>query len=157
MGEHNQPRLRQNSPANRLRINRAAPVGKHPCQRDETCLRQRLQRSADAVVLKIARDHVVTFTEYPLDRHVQRVRAIEGENKPLWRLAVKKLVQQVPGFIQHVLRRQGHAMPCTSRIGQTCPRKFIHRLIHTIRLRKRRRRIVQVNRHVHCLELALTR
>src|SRR5260370_21747495 len=103
------------------------------------------ERPADAVVFQVGRDDVIAIGKDSLERHVQRVRAVEGEDESLRPVAVKELIEQMPAVVERALGRQSHLVPRPSRIGEIIPRKAIERLIDRLRLGETRGGVVEVD------------
>ncbi len=103
------------------------------------------QGPAHRIVLQVGRDHVVTRLDQALDRQVQPIGAIVSEDPSLGPLAAEKLIEPMPGVIEHPFRRQSHAMPRTSGVGQAGARESVECLIDGLRFGKAGGGVVEVD------------
>src|SRR5262249_38236687 len=148
MRERDKPGLGGDGLEHIVRIDTAAAVGLQPRQRDLAGQLHRPQRPADAVVFQVRRDDVIALLQHALERHVQRVGAVEREDESVRPFAVEELIQEVPAIVEGAFGGEGHLVPRPAGIGQLAAGEAIQSLINRLRLREAGGGVVEVDHGV---------
>ena len=144
VGQGDQARLGRERLADRVRVDVAA-IGSDPRERDDPGLRQRHQWTTYGVMLQVRRDDVVARLDRALDRDVQGVGAIQGEDPAFGVLAVEEPVERVPRLVERPLRLGRHPVPRAAGVGQLGAGELVEREVDRLGLREAGGRVVEVD------------
>jgi hypothetical protein len=96
-------------------------------------------------MLEVCSEDVITLGQNSLERHVQGIGAVEGEDETLWTLAVKELVEQMTGIVESTFGSQCHLVPGSAWIGEVLASEAVEGLVDGFGLGETRRCIVEVS------------
>jgi hypothetical protein len=96
-------------------------------------------------VLEIGGDHVIARADHSLDRQVQAVSTVIGENPALGRGTTEELVEHVAGAVEHALGVDRHAMAGASGVRQMVPGELIEGHVNGFGLGETGCRVIEIN------------
>jgi hypothetical protein len=112
---------------------------------DESFGRQPRERTVDRVVLGVGGDDVVAFLEQPLDRDVEAVGGVEGQDDAVRALGVQQPRERLAAALDPLLRLDGHPVARAPGIAGGLPRELVHRAVDALRLRPGGGGVVEVD------------
>src|SRR5262245_9535 len=90
---------------------------------------------------------MVARLQHALECHVQGVGAVQREDEPFRCPTVEEPVKPMSAVVEGMFRGEGHLVTGPARVGNARPPESVHGLVDGLRLRERRRGVVEVNGH----------